>query len=71
MFYIPISQEVLEYRQTRTISPDERAIQPIAAQNGLMLWSLTPLLAPRANLSTYTIQKVIGPPRRLPSRPAP
>ena len=45
MFYIPISQEVLEYRQTGTISPDERAIQQIAAQNGLMLWSLTPLLA--------------------------
>jgi hypothetical protein len=45
MFYIPISQEVLEYRQTRTTSPDERAIQRIAAQNGLMLWSLTPLLA--------------------------
>jgi hypothetical protein len=45
MFYIPISQEVLEYRQTRTISPDERAIQQIAAENGLMLWSMTPLLA--------------------------
>jgi hypothetical protein len=45
MFYIPISPEVLEYRQTRTTSPDERAIQQIAAQNGLMLWSLTPLLA--------------------------
>jgi hypothetical protein len=45
MFYIPISQEVLEYRQTGIISRDERAIQRIAAQNGLMLWSLTPLLA--------------------------
>ncbi len=45
MFYIPLSQEVLEYRQNRTISPDERAIQRIAAQNGLTLWSLTPLLA--------------------------
>jgi hypothetical protein len=45
MCYIPISQEVLDYRQTRTISPDERAIQQIAAQNGLVLWSLTPLLA--------------------------
>ena len=45
MFYIPISQEVRQYRQTRTTSPDERAIQRIAAQNGLMLWSLTPLLA--------------------------
>ncbi len=45
MCYIPISQEVLEYRRTRTISPDERAIQRIAADNGMMLWSLTPLLA--------------------------
>jgi hypothetical protein len=45
MFYIPISQEVLDYRQTRAISPDERAIQRIAADNGMMLWSLTPLLA--------------------------
>ena len=45
MCYIPISQEVLEYRRTRTISPDERAIQHIAADNGIMLWSLTPLLA--------------------------
>ena len=45
MFYIPISQEVLEYRQNRTISADERAIQHIAADNGMMLWSLTPLLA--------------------------
>ena len=45
MFYIPISQEVLEYRQTRTTSPDERAIQRIAADNGMLLWSLTPLLA--------------------------
>ena len=45
MFYIPISQEVQEYRQTRTISADERAIQRIAADNGIMLWSLTPLLA--------------------------
>jgi hypothetical protein len=45
MFYIPISQEVLEYRQTRTTSADERAIQRIAADNGMMLWSLTPLLA--------------------------
>jgi hypothetical protein len=45
MFYIPISQEVLEYRQTRTTSADERAIQRLAAENGLTLWSLTPLLA--------------------------
>jgi len=45
MFYIPISQEVREYRQTRTTSADERAIQRLAADNGMMLWSLTPLLA--------------------------
>jgi hypothetical protein len=45
MFYIPISQEVLEYRQTRNISHDERAVQRLAADNGIMLWSLTPLLA--------------------------
>jgi hypothetical protein len=45
MCYIPISQEVLEYRRTRTISADERAIQRLAADNGIMLWSLTPLLA--------------------------
>jgi len=43
--YIPISQEVSEYRRTRTISADERAIQRIAADNGMTLWSLTPLLA--------------------------
>jgi lysophospholipase L1-like esterase len=45
MFYIPVAPEVLEYRQKRTISADERAMQQIAAQNGLVLWSLTPLLA--------------------------
>ncbi len=45
MFYIPISQEVRAYRRTRTISPDERAIERIAADNGMVLWSLTPLLA--------------------------
>jgi len=45
MCYIPISQEVLEYRRTRTISADERAIQRLAADSGMMLWSLTPLLA--------------------------
>jgi len=45
MCYIPISQEVLDYRRTRTISPDERAIQRLAADNSMMLWSLTPLLA--------------------------
>jgi hypothetical protein len=45
MFYVPISQEVRQYRQSRTISSDERAIQRIAADNGMVLWSLTPLLA--------------------------
>ena len=45
IFYIPISQEVLEYRQTRTTSADERAIQRVAADSGMVLWSLTPLLA--------------------------
>jgi len=45
MCYIPTSQEVLDYRRTRTISPDERAIQRLAADNSMMLWSLTPLLA--------------------------
>jgi hypothetical protein len=45
MCYIPISQEVLDYRRTSTISPDERAIQRLAADNGMTLWSLTPLLA--------------------------
>jgi hypothetical protein len=43
--YIPISQEVLGYRRTRVISADERAIQRLAADNGMTLWSLTPLLA--------------------------
>jgi hypothetical protein len=43
--YIPMSQEVLDYRRTRTISADERAIQRLAADNGMTLWSLTPLLA--------------------------
>ncbi|MCK9378445.1 MAG: GDSL-type esterase/lipase family protein, partial [Syntrophobacterales bacterium] len=45
MFYIPVAPEVLEYRQKRTISADERAMQRLAAGNGLVLWSLTPLLA--------------------------
>ena len=45
MCSIPISQEVPEYRRTRTISADERALQRLAADNGMMLWSLTPLLA--------------------------
>jgi lysophospholipase L1-like esterase len=45
MFYIPIAQEVRQYRQNRITSADERAIERIAADNGMMLWSLTPLLA--------------------------
>jgi lysophospholipase L1-like esterase len=43
--YIPIAQEVLDYHRTHTISADERAVLQIAAENGLPLWSLTPLLA--------------------------
>jgi hypothetical protein len=45
IFYIPISQEVRQYRQSRTFSADERAIQRLAADSGMVLWSLTPLLA--------------------------
>jgi hypothetical protein len=45
MFYIPISQEVREFQKSRTISADEQACVRIAADNGIMLWSLTPLLA--------------------------
>jgi hypothetical protein len=45
MFYIPSSQEVQEYQKSRTISADERACVRIAADNGITLWSLTPLLA--------------------------
>jgi hypothetical protein len=45
VFYLPDDEEVSEYRRTRTISPDERAMLRIAADNGLILWSLTPLLA--------------------------
>jgi hypothetical protein len=43
--YIPLDQEVLEFREHRTISPDELAIQQIVEENGGRLWSLTPLLA--------------------------
>jgi len=43
--YIPIAQEVLEFRRTHAISADERAMLQIAADNGMLLWSLTPLLA--------------------------
>jgi hypothetical protein len=43
--YIPFAQEVREYRRTHTISADERAMLQIAADNGMLLWSLTPLLA--------------------------
>jgi hypothetical protein len=45
IFYIPIAPEVVEYRRTHTISADERVILRIAANSGLPLWSLTPLLA--------------------------
>lgn len=45
MFYIPVSPEVREYQKSRTISGDELAIQRIAADNGIVLWSMTPLLA--------------------------
>jgi hypothetical protein len=45
MFYLPVSQEVREYQTSRTISADERACVRIAADNGITLWSLTPLLA--------------------------
>jgi lysophospholipase L1-like esterase len=45
MFYIPVSQEVREYQKSRTISADEQACVRIAADNGITLWSLTPLLA--------------------------
>ncbi|MEJ2671460.1 MAG: GDSL-type esterase/lipase family protein [Deltaproteobacteria bacterium] len=45
MFYLPTAQEVREYQKTRTISADERACVRIAADNGILLWSLTPLLA--------------------------
>ncbi|MGA9754717.1 MAG: hypothetical protein WBV23_06205 [Desulfobaccales bacterium] len=45
IFYIPNSQEVREYRQNRTFSADEQVFQLIAADNGMTLWSLTPLLA--------------------------
>jgi hypothetical protein len=54
MFYIPIAQEVREYRQNRTMSADEQACGRIAADNGIMLWSLTPLLA----LSGQTIDRL-------------
>jgi len=45
MFYIPVSMEVSQYQKSRTISADERACVRIAADNGITLWSLTPLLA--------------------------
>lgn len=45
MFYIPVPQEVRGYQKSRTISADERACVRIAADNGITLWSLTPLLA--------------------------
>jgi len=45
MFYIPVSLEVREYQKSRIISADEQACVRIAADNGITLWSLTPLLA--------------------------
>jgi hypothetical protein len=54
MFYIPISQEVRDYQKSRTISADEQACVRIAADNGITLWSLTPLLA----LSGQTIENL-------------
>ncbi len=45
IFYIPTAQEVWEYRQNRIFSTDEQVFQRIAADNGMTLWSLTPLLA--------------------------
>jgi hypothetical protein len=54
MFYIPVSQEVRDYQKSRTISADEQACARIAADNGITLWSLTPLLA----LSGQTIENL-------------
>jgi hypothetical protein len=45
MFYIPTSEEVALYRESRTFSADERTVQRLAADSGMVLWSLTPLLA--------------------------
>jgi hypothetical protein len=45
IFYIPTYPEVTEYRKNRSLSRDELAIRRDAAENGLVLWSLTPLLA--------------------------
>jgi hypothetical protein len=45
MFYIPMTQEVNQYRRTHTASPDEQALRRLAVAQGLKLWSLTPLLA--------------------------
>ena len=54
MFFTPIIQAVRESQKSRTISADERACVRIAADNGIMLWSLTPLLA----LSGQTIENL-------------
>jgi hypothetical protein len=43
--YIPLDREVREFREHRTLSPDELAIQQIVQEHGGRLWSLTPLLA--------------------------
>lgn len=45
IFYIPVAQEVLDYRHDQTLSADEQLFREIATENGLRLWSLTPLLA--------------------------
>jgi hypothetical protein len=45
MFYIPMTQEVNQYRRRHPAFPDEQARQRLAAAQGLKLWSLTPLLA--------------------------
>jgi hypothetical protein len=43
--YIPISQEVNEFRRTQRVSADEAAVGRLAAALGLQFWSLPPLLA--------------------------
>jgi hypothetical protein len=43
--YFPTYPEVTGYRKTQTISWDELSLQRLAAENGLAVWSMTPLLA--------------------------
>jgi hypothetical protein len=45
VFYIPDAREVTGYRRTMALSADELAVRRLAADNGIGLWSLTPLLA--------------------------